>query len=64
MQARNILLAATFLTSLLIAVPAFADPPGKPVPGPVSGAGIPLLALAVGYAMVRWQINRKRTERE
>jgi hypothetical protein len=34
----------------------------KGTPGPIAGAGLPFLALAGGYALVRWRRNRNRAE--
>ena len=51
------------LVGLATAWPAGADPPGqiKHVPGPLAGAGLPAVTLAVGYALMRLYRARRKT---
>jgi hypothetical protein len=61
--------------SYAVAAPGKANPPsnptprgnayginGKPVPGPIAGAGLPFLLIAGGYALVRRYRNRTQAE--
>ena len=72
------LAAAVVLCCTATVTPAFADKPSdgnhdkpglgwgsggsKGAPGPIAGAGLPFLALAGAYALVRRRRNRNRAE--
>ena len=71
------LAAAVVLCCTATVTPAFADKPAdrtdkpglgwgsggsKGAPGPIAGAGLPFLALAGAYALVRRRRNRNRAE--